>query len=907
LLAVRGIHVSLDGDDQFAVNEAGPYDHVVYLGGFEETEEQAAVLRDRSLGLKRILSDVANLGKMLWVVCYGAVPTSTDPVSPIESGFWAFARSASNEFPKLNIRRIDLSARLTPDMAASRISELLLSRTDEAEVYLSPEETRAVRIGRLEDMDLGGSPAAATRLKRGGSLDYLRWTPAERAMPNAREIEIAVEAIGLNFRDLMLATGLLPDDILEGGAVGATLGIECVGRIMRVGTDVEGWQINDRIMAFAPSAFSDYVTTDAALAWRVPKELPAEAAATIPVAFLTAYHAIITLGKLRRGQWVLIHGGAGGVGLAAMQIARWRGARIIASAGTAEKRALLEVLGAHHTIDSRAGDFEHDIQRITGSGVDLVLNSLAGEGMERSIRALKPFGHFVELGKRDYVLNTHIGLRPFHRNLTYHGVDLDQLLRTDAKSVSKMVSKLAKLFEEGRLTPLPYRCFPSDDAVDAFRLMQQSAHIGKIVIAPPTAGTIRLKRASDFTVNPDGTHLVTGGLGGFGVQVASWLAGRGARHLVLVGRRADPTREVQALLAEIAAAGVTIKVISCDVSDRSQVESLLCAINEELPPLCGIIHCAMVLDDGLIENLDAARLEKVLRPKVAGAENLDQLTRAIALDYFVLFSSATTFIGNPGQGAYVAANGYLEGLARRRRSEGLPALAVSWGAISDAGVVASNRRIAERLAERVGVQGIPALEALDMMADALGHQGTNPDEAVVCIAKVNWATARAGLPVLASPTYSALTREALGSDAAVVCSIDLQRLIEAEGIEAAKRAATGGIIEELSRVLRMPAEDIAPLRPLSELGIDSLMAAELGTCLEARFGIEKPISVSLSSLSVSTLAGHIVEQCKPNGSGPEGKFGEHLVRRHFGQNIDASELAMLSSAVQNSSVAPGQT
>jgi len=205
------------------------------------------------------------------------------------------------------------------------------------------------------------------------------------------------------------------------------------------------------------------------------------------------------------------------------------------------------------------------------------------------------------------------------------------------------------------------------------------------------------------------------------------------------------------------------------------------------------------------------------------------------------------------------------------------------------------------------VQGIPALDALEMMAEALGYQGPNPDDAVVCIAKVNWAAARTGLPVLASPTYSALTRQAAVSDAALVCSIDLRAIIEVQGLGAAKQAAADGIIEEISRVLRMPKEDIAPLRPLSELGMDSLMAVELGKCIEARFGIETSTSMSLSGLSVGKLAEHIVEQCKPNGAGPESKFGEHLVRRHFGQNLSTSDLAVLSTAVQKSGIAPGQS
>ena len=259
----------------------------------------------------------------------------------------------------------------------------------------------------------------------------------------------------------------------------------------------------------------------------------------MPVAFLTAYYSLISCADLKRGEWVLIHGGAGGVGLAALQIAQWRGARAIVTAGSPERRALTLSLGAERAFNSRSGAFVDEVMRLTeGRGVSVVLNSLAGEAMERSLGLLQPFGRFVELGKRDYLANTPIGLRPFRRNLSYFGVDLDQLLSSRPELSHRLFGDVLALFASGDLTPLPYSAFGHDEVIEAMRLMQQSGHIGKILIRPPreTAPSKPERPTRSFVVDPDRNHLITGGLGGFGLAAAQWLVERGARRLTLVGR-----------------------------------------------------------------------------------------------------------------------------------------------------------------------------------------------------------------------------------------------------------------------------------------------------------------------------------------------------------------------------------
>jgi len=623
----------------------------------------------------------------------------------------------------------------------------------------------------------------------------------------------------------------------------------------------------------------------------------------VPVAFSTAYYGLVTLAHLSRGEWVLIHGGAGGVGLAALQIALARGARVIATAGSEERRDLLTILGAHEVLDSRSLAFADEVHRITGEGAAVVLNSLAGDAMERGLRALKPFGRFIELGKRDFIANTHIGLRPFRRNLSYFGVDLDQLLVGRRSASAMPLTKVMKLFEQGVFAPLPYRAFPAERAIDAFRLMQQSGHIGKIIMTAPAAGMVRKTYDSkrSFVVDPNGSHLITGGFGGFGLETARWLVRKGAKHLILVGRRGAADDEAKAAVADLKAQGVQVRAEACDISDTKAASELFARIKRDAPPLAGIVHAAMVLDDSMVANLEAEKLKRVLRPKVQGAENLDRLSRAFPLDYFVLFSSATSFVGNPGQSGYVAANAYMEGLARRRKAEGLTALAIAWGAIANTGVLARNGGLMEALSSRIGVKPIAPDTALDLMADALENQGTSPDEAVVAIAPMDWAAARGRLAVLKSPTYANVVPEGTAADGASN-RVDLRALIESSGVDAAKEVATEAVVATVSRVLRLPAEDVSLHRPLSEVGVDSLMATELALSLEERFGLEMPFSASASGLSVSSLVNQIMgfagAPSQTNGSGETpAPVAQALAQRHL-ENASDEALASLSRIVE---------
>ena len=709
-------------------------------------------------------------------------------------------------------------------------------------------------------------------------------------------------ATGLNFRDVMWALSVLPDEMLEDGFAGPTLGLEFSGRVARVGSSVDHLQVGDAVVGLCGGAFATHAVVDVEHVAKVPDALSCESAATVPVSFLTAYYALIACADLKPDEWVLIHGGAGGVGLAALQIARWRGARPIVTAGTREKRALTLDLGAEHAFDSRTGSFVDDVMRVTGGrGVSVVLNSLAGEAMERSLGLLQPFGRFIELGKRDYLSNTPIGLRPFRRNLSYFGVDLDQLLASRPDVSRRMFADVLALFASGDFTPLPYSVFAHDEAVEALRLMQQSGHIGKILVRPPPPPVALRSRTIErpFAVDPTRTHLVTGGLGGFGLAAAEWLVQRGARHLALVGRSGASTPSALQAVESLVKRGAQVHVATLDVADWRKTERFLAELAQTMPPLAGVIHAAMVLDDAIVANLDEGRLRTVLRPKIEGAENLDKLTRGSTLDYFVLFSSATTVIGNPGQGAYVAANGFLEGLARQRHAAGLPALAVSWGAIGDVGVLARRGSTRDALALRAGVRAMRARNALDLMGQALSLEVSPAGDPVVAIADINWSTGRAHLPLLISPTYNRLSGEANAFEVASESIVDLRTLVARLGTDQARRNVSDVLVEEIARILRLPRDDVSKTKPLTEIGVDSLMGVELMLSLENRFAMDAPLGSSPGGFTIWELAEHLLSAV--DQSDQKLDIAEDLAKRHLGK-ADWGEVAPLMTALKEKGV-----
>jgi NADPH:quinone reductase-like Zn-dependent oxidoreductase/acyl carrier protein len=860
-------------------------------------DEPSPVALDARLAeLGAFLSGLGPEKRQVTLVTFGAHVPGTKETRPTAAALAAFGRVAVNEFSHLELRLVDVARSFDASEAAVRIARELEQPNAEREIVLASDHRAAVRYMPAAPERREAGEETVLAIPRRGSIDHLSWIPRARPPLGAGEVRIAVEATGLNFRDVMWTLGLLPHEALQDGFAGPTLGMECSGTVEAVGEGVTDLAPGDAVIAFAPAAFASHVTVRADAVARRPAALPASAAATVPVAFLTAFYALVELAGLEEGETVLVHGGAGGVGLAALQIARWRGARVIATAGSVEKRALLARLGADAVFDSRAMTFADEARAFTnGEGVDVVLNSLAGEAMERSLDVLKPFGRFLELGKRDFYADTKLGLRPFRRNLSYFGIDADQLMAHRPKKAAAMLSRVMTLFEAGELSPLPFRTFPAEGVRDAFRLMQTAGHIGKIVVAAPEPPEPVPSRPST-RIREDAAYLLTGGTSGFGFATAEWLIDKGARHLVLASRSGVKDADVAAAIERHRRAGVTIAVETLDVTDVDAVKALVAKVRAERE-LAGVIHMAMVLDDALVPSLDAQRYGRVLAPKVQGVAALETATANLPLDLFVLYSSITVQLGNPGQANYVAANAYLEAVARRRRAEGKPALAVAWGAIADVGVLARDTATSEILKKKLGRHAITAAEGLANLGALLEDGAMHEGPAVRMIGRVDWAAARKDLALARSPAFEDLVEEggADGDEAGIVDLAEhLKGLDDTEALAEVTRLLAG----EISRILKLPSAEVDPHKPLTALGMDSLMGVELKAAAEERLGIDIPLMSLTAGATVADIARKILARVRGDEATPD-EDAEVLISRHVGRDAEAvKDLAELEAAVK---------
>ncbi|MFV0474043.1 MAG: SDR family NAD(P)-dependent oxidoreductase, partial [Pikeienuella sp.] len=862
----------------------------VFLPGLFAEDDDMTIAAARVAGAHEWLA--AAKPARLWLVTRGGRPAAAGASGarrPADSALWGLGRVLANEPGQPEIRLADFD----PAMETERLVELLAAElaapSVEREIVWDEAGRAAPRVEATPGLfdraaDSGFSAEAARVLEIGqqGSFDSLGWRPKARRAPEPDEVEIEIRAAGLNFRDVMWAQGLLPEEALEDGFAGATLGMECAGVVTRAGA-ASGRKAGDEVIAFGPACFATHATIPARAVAPLPAGTSFDTAAAVPTIFITAQYGLVELANLRSDETVLIHGGAGGVGLAAVQIARRIGARIIATAGSPAKRRLLRALGADEVFDSRSLAFADQVMAATGGeGVDVVLNSLFGEAMERSLGCLRPFGRFVELGKRDYYANSPIGLRPFRRNLTYFGVDADQLLSARPDIADRLFRDLADGFASGAFTPPPAQVFEADEAVDAFRLMQKSGHVGKIVIRPPAAPAPTAPPAPKIG---EGAWLIAGGAGGFGLETASWLVARGVRTLWLASRSGAVAKEGRSAVAAMRKAGATVNSVAADIADPKALNALMAEIREEGTPLRGVIHSAMVLDDALFESQDAARLAAVMRPKIAGAAALDRATREEALDHFIVYSSVTTLFGNPGQTAYVAANAYLESLMARRRAEGLPGLAVGWGPIGDIGYLAREDKVREQLAKRMGGTLLTAADALRGL-DAILAAGA-PDPAVT-FAPLRWGMLAADLPLLSTPLFERVetARDAAGGAEG---ALDIQAMIEGLDDVAALKAIVDFLATETGRILRQPPGELDPRRPLTEMGFDSLMAVDLKLAVEERIGASLPLMSLSDGVGLADLAKKLLDEARGRAAGGDTPEVQAVVTQHVAGKIDEAD------------------
>jgi NADPH:quinone reductase-like Zn-dependent oxidoreductase/acyl carrier protein len=820
-----------------------------------------------------------NPARLVLVTCRSQPVGPSSEVSPEQATLWGLGASIAVEHAEWRSLRIDISD-AGSDAEASTVVAQMLSGGPEDQVAIRGKERHVPRLvpyaprrGEVLQYEPAQGRAYALQSEQRGSMEGLVVRSIERRVPQAGEVEIQVESCGLNFLDVLTSLGVLGE---ESGPYPVRLGGECAGTIVSKGPGVGGLEIGQRVLSLCTGSMSSHVTLGTDLVFGQPPGLTASESATLPVVHATVYYALTRVARLSRGERILIHSAAGGVGQAALQWSQHVGAEIYATAGSEAKRAYLRAQGVKYVADSRTPQFADDILKWTGGeGVDVVLNALSGAFIEKGLSVLRDHGRFVELGKRDYVADKPLHMRPFLRNLSFALVDLRSMIRDRPKVVREVFEEVLGHVAGGVLRPIPHQVFSMADAAEVFREMARGHHSGKWVLnLDPQTDRIATK-TSGTVIRPNGTYVVSGGLGGLGLSLARWMSQQGAEHVVLVGRSGVRETWQQEAIARMQASGTQVTVAPGDVGNSAWVQQLLSSVATATHPLRGVVHAAAVLDDGMLEQQTPERFEHVMRPKVGGAWNLHRWTQDEKLDFFVLYSSGASLLGSPGQSNYVAANAFVDALAWYRRQRGLPALSINWGAFSDVGLAAAQANRGARLAER-GLSGMTSEQGEEIFGRLASQMQHGPAQvgAMPFNARqwVEFYPQMAGWPYLQELLQRSDTAAARRGDGEL-----LRRLSEGTAAEC-QEVIAGLVREELNAVLRVPASRITDDTPFKDLGMDSLMGLEVRNRLESSLGVTLPATLLWTYSNLRALAAYLLGRIHPSApdaavpsAGPDAK------------------------------------
>ena len=825
----------------------------------------------------------------LWVITEGAVALDgiDGSATPSQSALWGLCRVIEIEHPEWTCTSIDAERADTRALC----DELLFPDT-ESQIAL-----RAGRryVARLRSVDL---PADAVqtdeankpkeivpqrvRIAEYGILENLVQVPMNRQPPGAGEIEIRVHATGLNFRDVLRALGMLRQHeaaLGYGDSEQMTFGFECSGVVSAVGEGVENLQVGDEVVAALTfnGSLSTYITVNTDFVFRKPTNLGFAEAATLPLAYLTVFYGLNQLTTLKQGESILIHGAAGGVGTAAVQFALACGATVYGTASKG-KWGYLKSLGVTHVMNSRTTDFADELMEVTGGrGVDVVLNSLNGNFIPRSLDVLRQGGRFVEIGKIGIWDAAQVDeVRP---DVEYLPFDLWNVSQNDPGLIRTMFEDLTQWMESGRLKPLDHEVFASGDVVKAFRHMAQARHIGKVVVSQPA-----VHPPSDSAIaRADAAYLITGGLGGLGLAIAAWLADEGARHLILMGR-SDPGKSAEKAIGELRDRGVDVRTAKGDVSRLADVESIVA--RADVPPIRGVVHAAGTLADGMLRAMDAQAVQSVMAPKAQGAWNLHLACADLDLDFLVFFSSAASMIGSAGQGNYAAANAFMDGLVSLRRSQGLPAISVCWGPWAEVGMAA---RMDDRQKARIRDMGMDWI-SMDAGLEILG-QLIKADTAVTGVLPVRWDRYLNHVYKDAVPSFFEDVRPAVprvSKPANADQNPGFRSELAAAPASERRRMLGDHLRQSIASVMGMASGDhITDRQRLFEIGIDSLMAVELGNVIQTSLGISLPSTLVFDYPTLEALLGHLADALKIAEN--DGSASDSTDSNDALDNADASE------------------
>jgi acyl transferase domain-containing protein/NADPH:quinone reductase-like Zn-dependent oxidoreductase/acyl carrier protein len=788
-----------------------------------------------------------------------------DIISSLEdSALHGMGRLIVNEFSNCQVQMIDIEDNLSNEATENMwdtVAKIINNRN-------ASYEEIAIRSGyiyhkkmvnietdektKLKTVDFEGKPL---KLKTPTTprFENLLFENLQRQEPKPNEIEISIKNTVFSDFDCQKLDNKITDELIEGTFAGKSLGYECAGTIVRIGSNVTKFKVGDKVLALAPGTFQSFVLTSEHLALKCPSNLNV-AESGVLMSYLTAIYCLRDKAGLGKDDTILIHNATDGIGLAAINYAKHVGAEIFATTNSVENNSFLQSLGVSHIYNSDNLDFPTQIKSVTnGKGVNVVLSSQFGEIAFQNFSSLAPYGIYVDISKKDIISNTSMDMKFFNHNLSYIAVDIDKILIEKKEKITKLMKDLLDYLETGVLASLPVSVFSINNIYEAFNQIKYNKPAGNVVIDFSNQ-LVEVINANEGNIKADGTYLITGGTRGLGLVISKWLVENGAKNIALLSRSGLKTENAIVEVEKMKKKGVNVKVYAADIANFDEVQQVFNRIKEDLPTLTGIFHGAMVLDDGYLLDMDEDRFMKVLKPKVDGAMHLHYLSQGINLDNFVVFSSISSLIGNIGQANYVAANAFLDAFAHWRKSMNLAVTTINLGVLKESGVVSRNENI-EKILEGTGIYGFTDMQVMQGIDFIIKEKPTQ-----IGFFDLNWSVISKSFGKSGVALFSEIDK--LNTD-------EKQTLTEIQTTNREKLANLDPtaqhefiltlLKEQLGKILRLPIANIKSDKGINLLGVDSILTIEFMRMIKESLAVEIAPIEFLTGPSVRQLSTKIIE------------------------------------------------